>query len=196
MYSSLKNKLPSTLKRKLKFFARTFGQSWVYFFIRNCVDIRRVNHIVFVCKGNICRSSFAEFYLKSIQLDGKWNIESCGLDVDLGIDSPSDAVSVAKEFGVDLSANISKGLSASNIENADLVVAMEYDHFNSLLAKFPHKKEHITLLRDFAPWPESLACNISDPYGCGLDEFRACFGTMKRALDKLAGQMARDHGGP
>jgi len=193
MYSSLKNIIPSTLKRKIKLSIRTFLQSLVYFLIRNRIDTRHVNHIIFVCKGNICRSSFAEFYLKSKKLGRDWIIESCGLDVDQGVNSPSNALSVAEEFGVDLSSNKSKSLSVTNIDNSDLIVAMEYVHFNTLLAKFPRKKNQIVLLRDFAPWPESLACNIDDPYGCGLDEFRACFTTMKCALDRLAGQLAQNH---
>lgn len=193
MISSLKNWFSATLKRKIKWAVKTSLQSFIYFFVRDRADTGRAHHIVFVCKGNICRSPFAEYYLKSVPSPANLKIESCGLDVDQSVPSPPDAFSAAKEMGVDLSGNRSKGLAACTVEQADLIVAMEYSHLKRLVQKFPHKKKQIVLLRDYAPWPESLACNINDPYMCGLDEFRACFATMKRALDKLAGQVAQNH---
>ena len=192
MYSTLKNILPATLKRKIKLSVQTFWQSLAYFFFRGRVKISHTRHIVFACKGNVCRSSFAEFYLRSLQLDDNLTIESCGLDVDQGIVSPLDASLVAKEFGVNLSANQSKGLPACDLDQADLVIAMEYDQFKRLVQKFPHKRKQIALLRGFAPWPECLICNIHDPYGCGREEFRICFKAMQRALDGLARQLKQD----
>jgi len=193
MISVLKNLFPATLKRRIKWVAKTTLQSFVYFFVRDRVETSHAHHIVFVCKGNVCRSSFAEYYFKSLSLQPYVKIESCGLDVDQSVPSPADASSAAEKFKVDLTGNRSKGLGAIDIERADLIVAMEYDHLKRLVQKFPHKKKQIVLLQDFAPWPEFLACNINDPYGCGLDEFKVCFTTMKHALDRLAGQVAQNH---
>lgn len=192
MYSTLKNILPAPLKRKTKLSVQTFWQSLTYFFLRGHVKTSHARHIVFVCKGNVCRSSFAEYYLKSLQLDDNLTIESCGLDVDQGVASPPDASSVAEEFGVDLTANKSKDLPACGPEKADLIIAMEFDQFKRLVQKFPHKKNQIALLRSFAPWPECLISNIHDPYGCGREEFRICFKAMQRAIDGLAGQLKQD----
>ena len=193
MFSALKNLFDPTLRRRIIFVVRTSLQSLAYFPVRNRNKAIDVRHIVFVCKGNVCRSSFAEYYFKTLSLQPYLKIESCGLDVDQSVCSPADACSAAAKFKVDLTENRSKGLGAIDLERADLIVAMEYNHFKRLVQKYPHKKNQIHLLRDFAPWPKSLPCNIHDPYGCSLDEFRACFTTMKQALDSLAGQVAQDH---
>jgi protein-tyrosine phosphatase len=144
-----------------------------------------VRHIVFVCKGNLCRSSFAEYYLKLLLSDQTIKIESCGLDVDQGGFSPQDAVMVGKEFGVDLSMNYSKGLAACDLPNADLIVTMEYKQYRRLKNIFPENTKKIRLLGEFLPWPECLRCNIFDPYGLGPIEFRKCFRDIQRALNIL-----------
>lgn len=120
---------------------------------------------------------------------GDIKIESCGLDVEQGIFSPSEAIKVGREFGVDLTGHRSKGLAACDMEEADEIIAMEYGQVERLKEMLPAKKEKIRLLRDFAPWPDRLMCNIFDPCGLGESEFRRCFQRMGRALDGLKGQM-------
>jgi protein-tyrosine phosphatase len=41
------------------------------------------------------------------------------------------------------------------------------------------------LLRDFAPWPFNLFCNIYDPFGLGEGEFRRCYKLMGKSLEGL-----------
>lgn len=144
-----------------------------------------LHHIVFVCKGNIYRSAFAEYYLKSISHGGILTVESCGLDVDQGIFSPPGAVQIGREFGVDLSMHHSKGLATCNLPKADLILPMEYQQFLRLTALFPEYQGKIRLLRDFAPWPIRLMCNIYDPYGLEEVEIRRCFLLIKKALSGL-----------
>ena len=193
MISVLKNWIPAVLKWKIKWFVKTSLQSFVYFFVRGHAETDHAHLIIFVCKGNVCRSPFAECYFNSLSFQENLKIESCGLDVDQSVPSPKDASAAAREFGIDLTENRSKGLAACDLDKADLIVAMEYDHFKRLIQKLPHKKNQIVLLRDFTPWPEFLACNINDPYGCDLDEFMTCYETMKRALDRLAGRLAQNN---
>ena len=195
MLLAFKNSLSPTLKRRVKLFMLTFRQSSIHFLTRHPIKFYNILHLVFVCQGNICRSAFAEYYCIPLALSAELKIESCGLNVGRSVPSPPDALIVAGEFGVNLSENRSKGLASCDLERADLVVAMEYDHLKELIQKFPHKKKQIVLLRDFAPWPESLACNIHDPYGWGLEEFRVCFRAMQRALDGLARQLKQGHRG-
>ncbi|MDO9182500.1 MAG: hypothetical protein Q7U04_08825 [Bacteriovorax sp.] len=144
-----------------------------------------MHHIVFVCKGNICRSAFAEFYLRKLLLDKNIKIDSCGLDVDQGTQSPQDAVLVAREFEVDLSDHISKGLPACDLQKADLIVTMEFSQYLRLITKIPEYKKKTFILSEFAPWPACLMCNIYDPFGLGEDEFRRCFQKTKFSLDRL-----------
>jgi protein-tyrosine phosphatase len=149
-----------------------------------------MRHIIFVCKGNICRSAFAEHYLRRQVPDGTLRIESCGLDVDQGTFPPAMAVRVAREFGLDLALHRSKGLVACDVHNADLVLPMEFWQYLRLTAMFPDEKGKIRLLRDFAPWPVRLFCNIHDPYGFGENEFRRCFRRLQKALDGLKNHLS------
>lgn len=96
-----------------------------------------------------------------------------------------EAVIVGREFGIQLDDHCSKGLSACEIEKADLIVPMEHGQYIRLVAMFPKHRGKIRLLRDFSPWPDRLMCNIDDPFGLGAGEFRRCFRTMTKALNRL-----------
>lgn len=192
MINLIKEKVPLRIKNITKIFFKNICQSAIYFFHKKKNKRSRLRKIIFICKGNICRSAFAEFYLKTLKIDNELIIESCGLDVDQTNFSPPDAVQIAAELGINLNTNRSKNVSSLNIEKADLIVAMEFDHYKKLILSFPHIKDNIVLLRDFLPWPEFLQCNIADPYNEDLKEFRRCFKTMKRALDRLVLHVGRD----
>lgn len=187
---ALKNMVPKPLKRLLKQALQSAGDSLRYRLARQPVDSGSRRHVIFVCKGNICRSAFAEYYLKQELPGGRHRIESCGLDVEQGLFSPHEALCVAKEFELDLESHRSKGLASCNLHDADLILPMEFRQYLLLRGMFPGKQSKIRLLRDFAPWPDRLLCNIYDPYGAGEDEYRRCFKRIQRAVDGLKSQMA------
>ena len=182
--------IPGPLKRVARRALLNAWESARYRLLAKNFDDGRIRHVVFVCKGNICRSAFAEYYLRLQFPDGALRIESFGLDVDQGLFSPPEAVCVAKEFQLELELHRSKGVASCDVSNADLILPMEYGHYLRVKAMFPDEKSKIRLLRDFAPWPERLICNINDPYGCGENEFRRCFRRLQRALDGLKSHLA------
>lgn len=185
MINRLKGMIPGSIKRPAWRILLNVKDSIAYRRTRGRLSKWDLKHIVFVCKGNICRSVFAEYYLKSLVPEGTLKIESCGLDVDQGILSPPEAVQIGIEFGLDLEKHRSKAISACELQNVDLIVPMEYRQYIRLKAMFPVYKGKILVLRDFAPWPDRLLCNIFDPFGLGESEFRRCFCLMQKALDKL-----------
>lgn len=149
-----------------------------------------VQHVVFVCKGNICRSAFAEYYLAA-QPGVPTRVESCGLDAATGGPSPDAAVVAARQFGVDLSGHRSRGLDDCDLQSADLILPMEYSQYALLLALLPEKRERIFLLRPFAPGATGWLCNIDDPYGLGQKQFTACFRMISRSLDRLMERLGK-----
>lgn len=189
-WNMLKQMVPQPLKRLLKRVSQNVCDSARYRFSRKNFDSGNRRHVIFVCKGNICRSAFAEYYLRREVSVGTYRIESCGLDVDQGVFSPPEAVCVAKEFELDLGLHRSKGLVSCDVHNADLILPMEFRQYQRLKAMFPGEQTKIRLLRDFAPWPDRLLCNIEDPYGSNEKEFRRCFKRLQRALDGLKSHMA------
>lgn len=190
IWSKLKQLVPQPLKRVLRRSLQNACESVRYRCFRKSFDNGSRLHVIFVCKGNICRSAFAEHYLRREVPEGAHKIESCGLDVDQGLFSPPEAVCIAKEFGLNLELHQSKGLAACDVHNADLILPMEFRQYLRLRAMFPREQRKIRLLRDFAPWPDRLLCNIEDPYGSNENEFRRCFKRLQRALDGLKRHMA------
>ncbi len=190
--TSIKAFLPSLLKRNCKEFIRNISDSLQYYagsgrcFFRSLpLKNKKVSSIVFVCKGNVCRSAFAEHRLKDLLNQDAVNIDSCGMDVDQGNLPPRDSVTVAAEFSCSLAGRRAKGLAECDIEGTDLILAMEYWQYKRLVQIYPGKKENILLLRSIAPFPYCFFCNIADPYGWGEKEFRRSYRLVDRALGQI-----------
>jgi len=150
-----------------------------------------IGKILFVCKGNICRSPFAEHYAKNTIKEG-WGFEaeSVGLEVDKSLPSPSEAVVVAREFGVSLDEHKSKRFEREMFTSFDLVFTMEARHFKLLRKKYPEFREKIILLPLFDSEPTAglggySRYNIEDPYGQGQQAFRVCFFKISHCIKLL-----------
>ena len=185
MAQVFKKFLPKSAKRRLKLILKTFFESCLY--LSKGKKKFKINsiHIVFVCQGNVCRSAFAEYYLRSIASNSAVLVQSCGLNVHHNGPSPDLAIEVGRAFGVDLKPHFSKSYTDCDLAKADLIIPMEYSQYLHLLALFPIYKEKILLLKSFAAWPHRLACNIYDPYGLGKGEFADCFSQIQAAIDRL-----------
>lgn len=185
MWNWVKRKLPRSLKRSVRRIVRNVKDSIRYRLLKSDFEHGKRRHVIFVCKGNICRSAFAEHYLRQQVVDGSIVIESCGIDVDQGMFSPPEAISAAKEFDVNLEQHHSKGIGFCNMQCADFIFSMELQQHLQLISMFPEKKQQIRLMSDFAPFPDRLFSNIDDPFGAGLDEFRLCFRRLQRTINNL-----------
>lgn len=173
------------IKRATKVILQNVRDSTLYSFCRSNKPLQHVRRVVFVCKGNICRSTFAEYWMKSVTRGMPLIIESCGLDAHARTPSPAEAITTARMLGVDLEGHLAKGVEGCDIANADLILAMEFWQYKKLVVLFPNQRENIRLLREFAPFPERLLCNISDPYGQSQTEFRKCFKQIERSVANI-----------
>ena len=93
--------------------------------------------IIFVCLGNICRSSLAEGVAKkrAKELGLELRIESAGLSTYHNGEHPcAISVNLAKEHGVDISKQVSQHVSEFDLASFDLVVALDESNKNELLA--------------------------------------------------------------
>ena len=194
MISVIKQCTPGRVKRSLKRLAHNVIDSVRYYAISGrffCSGAppafgKNVANIIFVCKGNICRSAFAETRLRQLLgTAGTIHIDSCGIDVDQGNFPPPDSVSVAEEFFCSLAGRRSKGLKSCNIADADLIFPMEFGQYKRLVHRYPEKKDHIILLRSVASFPQCLFCNTPDPYGLGVTEFRKVYGLIDQILRRI-----------
>ena len=174
-----------SIKIAAKRVLKNIGDSTLYLMDRNSKLPRELNRIVFVCKGNICRSAFAEYLMNSKTKRKPMIVDSCGLNVETKSPPPTEALKAAKMFGLNLEGHLSKRLEDCCIEDADLIFAMEYWQYKKLVQLFPDKQSSIRLLRDISPFPANLLCNIYDPYGHCDSEFRRCFMQIEAAIDNL-----------
>ena len=132
---------------------------WVKRYDRVEVPVKR---IVFVCKGNICRSALAH-HCFAAQADTE--TDSFGLDTSNDKPACPDIVAAARELSpaLDLSGHRSKNVASFNARDGDLYVCMEPQQARQLLAAIPSASPENILLLGYFSDPET--CYIHDPYG-------------------------------
>jgi protein-tyrosine phosphatase len=142
------------------------------------LDYGRVERLVFVCKGNICRSPYAEARARAM---GHPSV-SAGIEATPG--SPADAVAsrIAARRGLDLGHHCASRFDMALLQPSDLLLAFEPVHLAALLGKRQRIACQVTLLGLFgrAPYPY-----IHDPHGCPEAYFSSCFDRLDVALDAL-----------
>ena len=146
--------------------------------------------VLFVCWGNICRSPMAAELMRTRLAEaglGHVIVESAGL---LGLEgrrAAPEAIEVLREIGVDLSVHRSRGLRPQDLRTADLVIAMERAHLESMAREARPGGGERRLLRAFesAPRPAPDPPDLDDPIGLPIELFRAQRDTIGRCIDHL-----------
>lgn len=148
---------------------------------------RRIENILFVCTGNICRSPFAQgLFTKFVAQRGlgRATADSAGLLALPDNTATYLATRVAAEYGVDLAEHKAKPVSKDLVEWSDLILVMEKSHEDALLASFPEVEGKVLLLRHFARHG-SRRRGIADPYGLEYEAYRFCFLDIQDAISGL-----------
>ena len=166
-YTTKKNML-SNLGVHIKYYLGLFHRY-------NTIDWSKVSRIVFVCKGNICRSPYAEMRAKQLGI----NAISIGLYTQEGSFANADALKNASYRDINLDAHRARVYDSIEISNSDLVICMEPWHVK-LFNAIDSSGCQITLL--------GLLCSrkkiiISDPYGKPDLLFEHSFRAMDDALN-------------
>jgi protein-tyrosine phosphatase len=141
--------------------------------------------ILFVCLGNICRSPYAK-YRAEARLNGSapsMRFDSAGF---IGPDRqpPEHALAAAGRRGIDHLSHRSKTLSASLVNQADLVIVFDRGHLKRLRRTPGVRMDHVVRLGDLDPeWTGKRA--IADPWGKPEEEFDRTFERIDRCIDAL-----------
>ena len=155
-----------------------FGGFWMY----RHINWSRVNRLVFVCKGNICRSPYAEIRAKGHGIE----VISLGLAAKSGTLANSDAIKNAAVRGIDLDLHRAKRQSDIHISSGDLLIGMEPGQARVLHRIAKKEGAQVTLL---GLWRDPPRPYIHDPYGHGEGYFQTCFSIIDEAVEGLLKRM-------
>ncbi|RKY12558.1 MAG: hypothetical protein DRP65_00865 [Planctomycetota bacterium] len=123
--------------------------------------------LLFVCKGNICRSPLASFTLEKLSQkhSGKFQliITSGGTEnYNIGKKAHPLSERVGQENGVDLSSHIARQIQQFDVQDADIIIVMDDENRQRVLDLFGDEiSPKIHLLMSFS---QSKNADIPDPY--------------------------------
>lgn len=170
-----------------RWYARYFRRRPVHSALERREAAERVanaSSVLFLCWGNVCRSPLAERYLRAALGDRDVEdvtVRSAGLGKYEGRSSPSDAVSVADRYDVDLSDHRSERVDERLVEDSDVIFVMDYNNYHSCVTRYPEAADRTFFLRPFADGEVA----ISDPHGSDAGQFHEVYGTIVEAVDAV-----------
>ena len=142
------------------------------------VDFSKVTRLVFICSGNICRSSLAEVVATSLGV----NAVSYGLHCRGGDPADSRAIEFARRHNLDLSKHVTTNIREHGYQPGDLVLGMEPKHIDELLGvgSIP-----ATAISAIGLWMAKPQVYIHDPYNSGEIFFDVCEEQIINAVESL-----------
>ncbi len=149
-------------------------------------SLPRTNSFLFVCHGNICRSPYAAEALRlslgNSSIDER-RVASAGF-VGSGRPSPSEALDVAAERGVDLSRHRSQMVSVEIVRGADVILVMNVAQQGALRMRF-RCSDTVLVFGDLDPHANGNR-EILDPINKPVAAFRDSYDRIDRCLHTLA----------
>lgn len=141
------------------------------------IDWDAVDRLVFICKGNICRSAYAEAVARSLGLEAI----SCGLDTIEDAPANADAIKAAEKYGYNMQKHKTRPVMYVELKRTDLLLAMEPWQIKCLENNLNRKHQYSLL----GLWADPALPHIQDPYGTPQGYFDKCFIHIKDAVETL-----------
>jgi protein-tyrosine phosphatase len=137
----------------------------------------RAKRLVFVCTGNICRSPYAQAVARMRHV----NAVSCGTQTNNGLPANDVAIAEAARRAVDLTSHTTTCWEDLELEEGDLVVAMQLRHAWAVLPRARARSVPVvmlsSLLPEFAP--------VFDPYGKDSAAFQRAFDLIDMGVQNM-----------
>lgn len=140
--------------------------------------LQKAKRIVFVCKGNICRSPFAREYAKRLLPD--CDVSSAGYHPIGNRKSPKEAVEAALEWGVDLSQWRSSLVNEEELRRAEAIVVFDEENWDTVRSIGPELHEKIVILGSLIGGPVF----IKDPYDKSKETFVSTYRNIAEAIEE------------
>lgn len=141
-----------------------------------------------VCLGNICRSPLAEGILRHQLKEAgimDWEIDSAGTGGWHGGELPDRrSIEVAKKYDIDITSQRARKLNGYDLENFDLIFAMDASNYNDILKLSQNKAERdkVKLIMNEA-YPGQNK-QVPDPY-YNDNGFEEVFQMLDKACGKI-----------
>lgn len=136
--------------------------------------------VLFVCKGNICRSPFAQRVAEERPTPNQVYLSAGYYPVE-GRPSPTAAVAAAAQCGVELSSHRSEVLRAEHVRRADAIFVFDIENYRQIVSSFPcRRKVHFIGALD-----HSGPLWVEDPYGGTGEQFAATYSRIRELLVRV-----------
>ena len=154
--------------------------------------------ILFLCTGNICRSSTAEAIAKKIakdlKVDREFLFDSAGLS-DYHVSESSDprSIKVAAKNGVDLSTIRARQVTQADFSDFDYIFCMDQGHLQSARRISPEKHhDKIQLFLDFAKSDDFSQAQVPDPYYSSDLVFEEVFVLIFKGVNQMMKNLTKN----
>lgn len=138
-----------------------------------------VSRLVFVCRGNICRSPYAEKVARNNGLAAR----SIGLGTRAGKRANKRAIYYSRIRGVDLELHRALPVHGFRFTSADLAICMEPEQAEILMTSAVGETPQVTLL---GLWSTRKRPYLHDPYGLEGNYWNTCFDVIDSAVGTIA----------
>lgn len=133
--------------------------------------LKNSHAILFVCYGNICRSPFAEAYLRTI-VAPEIQVRSCGYYPVADRICTVEAVFAAKKYGVDLSGHRSRVINDALIEESDVIFVFDEENLQNIITRYPKIRDKVWYVSEVT---KKVPVTIPDPYGKDLAAYEEVY---------------------
>lgn len=140
-----------------------------------------MQHILFVCTGNTCRSPMAEAILKSKKIVGM-EIRSAGVYAANGSGASAHAKAVLDDNKIPHNHQSSM-LTRVEVDWADLILTMTASHKFAILQQYPDTKMKLFTLKEYAG--EADGVDVIDPFGRDQAAYEATYQELEKLIKKV-----------
>lgn len=146
-------------------------------------------HVLFVCTGNTCRSPMAQAVLGTLVGSELAEVRSAGTAALAGAPAADAAQTAVRDFKADLSRHRATALDGDLVAWADLVLVMEYRHYEAVLNLSPNAVAKTFLLKEYKR--RTKYTEVPDPIGRDAAAYRDVVRDMYPSLKFVAHDIRR-----